>query len=80
MLVLEKLKSILSEQFNVKKSDINYNTSFFEDLNADSLDVIDLIATISSEFGLDIDESEIKSFKTVGDITDYIEDNIENKI
>ena len=79
MLVLEELISILSEQFSIKKSDINYNTNIFKDLNADSLDVVDLFYTISSKFGLDIDESKMKNFKTVGDITKYIEDNTESK-
>ena len=79
MLIFEKLRSIFSEQFNVKKSDINYDTNFFEDLNADSLDIVDLIATISSEFNLDIDENKIVEFKTVGDVTKYIEDNTESK-
>lgn len=80
MLVLRKLKKILSEQFNIEERNINYNTNLFEDLNADSLDVIDLVSTLSSEFDLDVDENKITSFKTVGDIVDYIENNTENKI
>ena len=75
MLVLKKLKKILGEQFNVEE-----RTNFFEDLNADSLDVIDLVSTLSSEFNLDIDESKIAGFKTVGDVVKYIEDNTEKKI
>ena len=79
MLVLEKLKKILGEQFNVEERTINYGTNFFEDLNADSLDVIDLVSTLSSEFDLDIDESKVAGFKTVGDIVRYIEDHAENE-
>ncbi|MBO6126672.1 MAG: acyl carrier protein [Clostridia bacterium] len=80
MLVLKKLKKILGEQFNVEERTISYGTNFFEDLNADSLDVIDLVSTLSSEFNLDIDESKIAGFKTVGDVVKYIEDNTEKKI
>ena len=77
-MIFEKLQSILSDQFNVDKSNINFDTDFFKDLNADSLDIIDLVSTISGEFDLDFDENKISNFKTVGDVVKYIEENTEN--
>ena len=77
VMIFEKLQSILSVQFNVDKNDISFDTDLFKDLNADSLDIIDLISTISGEFDLDFDENKISSFKTVGDVVKYIEENTE---
>ena len=77
-MIFEKLQSILSVQFNVDKSNISLDTDFFKDLNADSLDIIDLVSTISGEFDLDFDENKISNFKTVGDVVKYIEENTEN--
>ena len=77
-MIFEKLQSILSVQLNVDKNDISFDTDFFKDLNADSLDIIDLVSTISGEFDLDFDENKISNFKTVGDVVKYIEENTEN--
>ena len=77
-MIFEKLRSILIDQFNIEENNINYDTDFFKDLNADSLDIIDLVSTISGEFDLEIDENKIENFKTVGDIVKYIENNIKN--
>ena len=78
VMIFEKLQSILSVQFNVDKNDISFDTDLFKDLNADSLDIIDLVSTISGEFDLDFDENKISNFKTVGDVVKYIEENTEN--
>lgn len=78
IMIFEKLQSILSVQFNVDKNNISLDTDFFKDLNADSLDIIDLVSTISGEFDLDFDENKISNFKTVGDVVKYIEENTES--
>lgn len=72
-MVLEKVKTILSEQFTVEEDAINSETDLINDLKADSLDVIDLLSTIESEFELEIDDDEIDKIKTVGDIVNFIE-------
>lgn len=77
-MVFERLRSILSDQFNIDEDSINYDTDFFEDLNADSLDIIDLVSTISGEFGMEIDDAKIEGFKTVGDVVDYVENRLKN--
>lgn len=75
-MVLEKLKSILSEQFDVEESEITLETDLFSDLEADSLDLADLLASVEDEFDIDIeaDEDIMDSINTVGDIVNYISD------
>ncbi len=74
-MIFEKIKSILSEQFDIEEEKISYDTDFVEDLNADSLDIIDFFSTVSEEFGLDTNIDLANNFKTVGDVVKYIEDH-----
>lgn len=73
-MVFEKLKSILKEQFDVEESNITLETNLFTDLEADSLDLADLLTSIEDEFEIDIeaDEDIAGSINTVGDIVNYI--------
>lgn len=71
-MVLEKLKAILAEQFDIEESDITLETNLFEDLNADSLDLIDLISSVEYEFDIEAEDDVLSSINTVGDIVDYI--------
>lgn len=71
-MVLEKLKSILSEQFDVEESTITPETRLVEDLEADSLDLIDLISSIEDEFDIEAEDEVMNSIVTVGDIASYI--------
>ena len=73
-MVFERLKSILKEQFDVEESSITLETNLFTDLEADSLDLADLLASVEDEFEIDIEADEdISGFiSTVGDIVNYI--------
>ena len=71
-MVLEKLKSILSEQFDVDESKITPETNLIEDLEADSLDLVDLISSIEDEFDIEAEDEVMNSIVTVGDIANYI--------
>ena len=71
-MVLEKIKKILSEQFDVDENDINQDTKIEEDLGADSLDVVDLLMSIEDEFEIEIPDEDIENIKTVGEIEKYI--------
>ncbi len=73
-MVFEKIKGILSAQFDVEEDSITYDTDFFKDLNADSLDVADLLSTISGEFEIEVESEEIENFKTVRDVVNFISD------
>ena len=74
-MVLEKVKAILAEQFDVEEDTITMETSVAEDLGADSLDVVDLLMSIEDEFEIEIPDTEIENMTTVGDLVKYIEAN-----
>ena len=75
-MVFEKVKAILSEQFDVEEDSITSDTSIADDLGADSLDVVDLLMSIEDEFEFEVPDDEIDNIKTVGELVKYIEDNI----
>ncbi len=72
-MVLEKVKSILAEQFDVEEEKITAETDLQEDLGADSLDVVDLLMSIEDEFEVEVPDEEIENIKTVGSLVSYIE-------
>ena len=74
-MVLEKVKKILAEQFDVEEEKIGPDTSIINDLGADSLDVVDLLMSIEDEFEVEVPDDEIENIKTVGALVSYIEDN-----
>ena len=74
-MVLEKVKAILSEQFDVEEDTITADTNIVDDLGADSLDVVDLLMSIEDEFEMEIPDDEVENLKTVGEVVKYIEDH-----
>lgn len=74
-MVLEKVKAILAEQFDVEEDKITADTDLKEDLGADSLDVVDLLMSIEDEFEVEVPDEEIENIKTVGSLVSYIEAN-----
>ncbi len=74
-MVLEKVKAILSEQFDVEEDTITPETNIADDLGADSLDVVDLLMSIEDEFEIEIPDEEVENIKTVGELVKYIEDH-----
>ena len=75
-MVLEKIKVILAEQFDVEEDSLKNDTDLQDDLGADSLDVVDLLMSIEDEFEVEIPDEEIENIRTVGDLVNYIESNI----
>ncbi len=75
-MVLEKVAAILSAQFEVDADKITMDTDFVEDLNADSLDVVDMLMSLEDEFDVEIPDEEIESIHTVGDLVSYIEEHM----
>ena len=63
-MVLEKVKAILAEQFDVEEDKITADTDLQEDLGADSLDVVDLLMSIEDEFEVEVPDEEIENIKT----------------
>ena len=71
--IFEKVKSIITEQLGVEGEEIAATTSF-EELNADSLDIVELIMAFEEEFDLEISDEEAEKIQTVGEVVDYIRD------
>lgn len=76
-MIYNKIKGIIAIQFNVNEDDITKDTSFKDTLNADSLDLVELIMAFEDEFGLEVEDEEMESIKTVGDAVEYITNAIE---
>ena len=74
-MVLEKIKTILSEQFDVEEDNITTETTLQDDLGADSLDVVDLVMTLEDEFDMEIPDEDITEVRTVGDVVKYLEEH-----
>ena len=72
-MVLEKLSKIIAEQLGMDQSKITKDTLLKEDLQADSLDIVEVIMSIEEEFGIQVDDDDALAFKTVGDVVEYIE-------
>ena len=72
-MIFEKLCDLISEQFSVEADTITMETTFTEDLGADSLDIVELSMALEEEFGVTIADEELPNMKTVGDIVRYLE-------
>ena len=72
--IFEKVAKIISEQFDVDESEITPETNLFKDLDADSLDLADLLASVEDEFGIEATDDVIETIKTVGDVINYVAD------
>lgn len=70
--MLEKLIGIIEEQLNVEGMEITENSSFKDDMNADSLDLFELAMTIEEEFGVEIPSEELEKITTVGSVIEYL--------
>ena len=72
----EKLQQIIAEVLNIEPDEITMNTTFVDDLGADSLDIVDLVMNLEDEFDTEIPDEAIEGMKTVGDVVKYIEDQL----
>ena len=75
--IFEKVKGIIVEQLGVTDTSVTMEASFIDDLGADSLDVVELVMAIEEEFDIEIPDSDAEKVVTVGDVVDYIKDNVE---
>lgn len=73
--ILEKVRDIVAEQLNVDKKDIKLETTF-EDLEADSLDVVELIMKLEEEFDIEIPDEDAEKIRVVGSAVEYITEKL----
>lgn len=78
-MILSKIKEIVAVQFNVDENEIDKDTSFKDTLNADSLDLVELVMALEDEFGLEVEDDEVEDIKTVGDAVEYITNTLEEE-
>jgi acyl carrier protein len=71
--VFERVKEVLTDQLGIEESEISEEASFQEDLDADSLDLVELVMRFEEEFNIEIPDEDAEKIATVGDAVDYIE-------
>ncbi|GGL44273.1 acyl carrier protein [Sporolactobacillus putidus] len=71
--VLERVKKIVVDRLGVDEADVKPEASFKEDLDADSLDIVELVMELEDEFNLEISDEDAEKIQTVGDVITYIQ-------
>ena len=71
-MIFEKIKEMIAEQFRIDSEDIKMETSFRDDLGADSIDLVELIMSLEDEFDLEVEDEEVENIQTVEDAVNYI--------
>lgn len=74
-MVFEKVKALIVEQLDVEESAVTMETDFMKDLEADSLDAVEIILGVEEEYGIEIPDEVAENFTKVGDIVKYVEEN-----
>jgi len=72
----DKIKGIIVEQLSVDEASVTVDTSLMKDLEADSLDAVEIIMAIEDEFDIEIPDEDAEKFQNVGDIVKYVEEKI----
>ncbi|MDO4282669.1 MAG: acyl carrier protein [Clostridia bacterium] len=74
--IFERVKEVIAEQLGIEEMEtITMETTFIDDLGADSLDIVELIMALEEEFDMEIPEAEAEKITSVGDVVDYIKNN-----
>ncbi|WP_108849544.1 acyl carrier protein [Clostridium drakei] len=76
-MMFEKIQNLISEQLGISSEEVTMEASFIDDLGADSLDVVELIMALETEFDLEIPDEDAEKITTVGDVVEYIKNHTE---
>ena len=74
--MLEKMKEIIADQLGVSEDEVTLEASFKEDLDADSLDLFELVMALEEEFDIEIPDADAEKVVTVSDVVEYIKDHV----
>jgi len=74
MSIFDKVKKIIVEQLGVEEKDVTMESSFVDDLGADSLDIVELVMAFEEEFDMEIPDEDAEKIRTVGDAVNYIQE------
>lgn len=72
--MLEKMKELIADQLGVEQNDVTENSSFKDDLGADSLDLFELVMALEDEYSVEIPSEDLEKLLTVGDVIKYLND------
>lgn len=75
--MFEKIRERIAEQFSIDEDEITMDSSFIDDLGADSLDIVELIMALEEEFDMEIPDEDAEKISTVGDVVEYIRSRVD---
>ena len=75
--MFEKIQEIIADKLSIDAEEITLDSSFIDDLNADSLDIVELIMALEDELEMEIPDEDVENFKTVGDVVKYLKNHVE---
>ena len=70
--MFERIQGIIADKLSIDVEEITLDSSFIDDLNADSLDIVELIMALEDELEMEIPDEDVENFKTVGDVVNYV--------
>ena len=75
--MFEKVREIIADKLSISEDEITMDSSFLEDLNADSLDIVELIMALEDELDMERPDEDAEGFVTVGDVVKYVKSHVE---
>ncbi len=75
--MFDKVKGIIADKLSIGEDEITMESSFIEDLNADSLDIVELIMALEDELDMEIPDEDAEKFTTVGDVVKFVKEHVE---
>lgn len=76
-MIFDKIKATIADQLGIEEDEITMDSSFIDDLGADSLDIVELIMALEEEFDIEIPDEDAEKIATVGDVVEYIKQHTE---
>ena len=75
--MFEKVREIIADKLSINEDEITMDSAFLEDLNADSLDIVELIMALEDELDMEIPDEDAENFVTVGDVVRFVKSHVE---